>query len=538
MPTTSPSTHPDPTTSSATRTHLGAAVLLALLLVATALATVTTSPAAAITGGRDAPAPYSFMGSLQLLDGPRDDGHVCGVSLIAPQWAITAGHCTRTAADVIDEPTTGSPRHWQVRFGSTQVGTGGDLVDVERFVQLNNRYFVDDLALLRLARPVQGTPIAMTTTTPAVGTPTRILGWGQTCHDPVAERCSPTHLQEAGVSIQGRRACHALDHTFCVGRADGEVQPENMDSGGPALVLVDGRWTLAGTTEGGGLGDDPASLYTDTSAYQDWIQGLVSGAVPIPADTPFRSNALRGTALVGGCSAAVFRSPQSRRSDPAMVLTNGHCVDPRPEPGGGLRGRADDQRVLVKDRHGDTVVRAHTTRLLHATMTGTDVAVYRLDTSYADLRARKVPVFALAPHGPRVGQRVRVLSAGSAEDYTCTVAAIVPGLVEAGYTQHGAIRYQRQRGCAGSAVGDGKGPGHGDSGSPLVDPRSGRIVGIHGTGNDEGLRCLEDNPCEVDARGRRTSVMNARYGQQTALLRACLAPGSRMALSRPACTLA
>jgi hypothetical protein len=292
---------------------------------------------------------------------------------------------------------------------------------------------------------------------------------------------------------------------------------------------------LAGTVEGGGSGTDTAAVYTDLARYQDWIQGYISGRVPIPADTPFPSRSLRGTAVIDGCSAAVIRSPRSRASDPAMLLTNGHCVYPRPRPGRSITGRPDNQRVLIKNPNGNTIVRAHTKRLVYATMTGTDVAVYRLDQSFAQLRATGVKVRSLAVDGPRPGQKVRVLSAGSGKAWTCTVAKITPGLLEAGYTQKHAIGYRTRRGCSATY---GAGPGHGDSGSPLVDPRTGKIVGIHNTGNDSGLRCTEDNPCEIDAQGHRTSVKGARYGQQTAMLRDCLIAGSRIALSRPACALA
>src|SRR5690242_3197088 len=92
------------------------------------VATITTvAPALAIRGGVDAPAPYAFSGSLQRPDSPREDGHTCGVTLVAPLWAVTAGHCTKhnpSGAQV------GRPKDWTIRLGTTDAGSGGEVIAV------------------------------------------------------------------------------------------------------------------------------------------------------------------------------------------------------------------------------------------------------------------------------------------------------------------------------------------------------------------------------------------------------------------------
>ena len=492
------------------------AVVFRAALLAVAVSTAAPQPAAAITGGNESPAPYSFMGSLQRLDSPRDDLHVCGAALIAPTWALTAGHCARSAADILDEPTSGRPRHWRVRFGSLDVTSGGELVDVAQFVQLNNRYFDRDLALLRLARPVRAAPVAIADKAPPVGTLARILGWGQACADSSRPRCLPQRLREADTQIQPRRTCGAADGLLCMGSLDGRVGPANMDSGGPALVMDNGRWTLLGSVEGGG-GNEPA-VYTNVTVYRDWIDRHVSGRTPIPADTPFPSRLLAGTVKLGACSGAVVRSARSRASDAALVLTNGHCAEPRPARSKVVVNRPGRQLAIILDEHGEPLVRAYTTRLVYATITGTDVAVYRLGTTYEQLAADGLRAFALSTRGPRPGQELRVLSGMSGRDWTCTVQTLVAALREVGYTQRHAIRYRSHPGCN---------PGHGDSGSPLVDIATGEIVGVHSTSSDGGSRCEENNPCEVGPRGGVVSVKGRKYGQQTALLSRCLTSGSK-----------
>lgn len=214
-----------------------------------------------------------------------------------------------------------------------------------------------------------------------------------------------------------------------------------------------------------------------------------------------------------------------------MVLTNGHCVDERPAPNSVVLDQPDRRFVFVKDHNGRTVLRATTDRLVYATITGSDVAVYRLDTSYAQLVAAGVHVFDLARSGPVAGDAIHVASGLIGRHWDCTVDAIVPRLDEAGYTQRDAIRYRSQPGC-----GPEDNPGHGSSGSPLVSRESGEIVGIHGTGNDDGLECTQNNPCEVGPDGTVTAVKDRKYGQQTAWLNECLVSGSRFDVSRPGCS--
>jgi V8-like Glu-specific endopeptidase len=475
------------------------------VLLATSLAVVATvnavAPAQAVRGGVEAPAPYPFSGSLQRPDSPREDGHTCGVTLIAPTWAVTAGHCTKNNPSGAQ---VGRPKNWTVRLGTTDAGSGGEVIAVERFVTHSPHPVREgDIGLLKLKKPARTAPVALPAARPSDGTRVRILGWGMTC-DRRAPECYPKKLREADTVVQPAALCERsgiqVERELCVGAPDGSVAATNMDSGGPGLVRAGDRWVIAGIVSGSN-GDDQPVLYTDVHYFKGWIDDVVTGRTN-PPDTPVPN--LEGAALLGNfCSASVVRTGRTRLGDPALLLTNGHCVPERPAPGETLEDLAIDLPVTIGDRQGYLQAKARTTRLVRATMTGTDTALYRLDQTYAQLLAKGVKIFTLADRPATPGTKIDIVSAGNGEVFRCAVEAVVPHLREEGYTQDNAYRYDPE--CK---------PSHGGSGSPLVLQDGVTVVGVHSTGNDNGEQCTADNPCEVAPDGTVTVRQGARYGQR------------------------
>ncbi|MCO8275453.1 trypsin-like serine protease [Actinoplanes sp. TRM 88003] len=487
------------------------------LIVAAALAVAT--PAAAIRGGHDVTKAYPFAGSLQRPESPRADGHVCGVTLIAPQWALTAGHCVRNAGGA----QVGTPQGWKVRIGSLSATSGGRVVAVDKFYAYGAEPVFDgDIALIHLATPVRAVPAKLPATRPAEHTPVRIAGWGMTC----AERqpaCYPDRLQEADTIVQPVGACElssiVAERELCVGSPDGSVAAADLDSGGPALVRAGHRWAVAGVVSGSN-GDDQPVVYTDVHHFTRWITSIVDGT-DVPDDSIVPD--LEGAVAFNGCSASVVRTATSALTDPALLLTNGHCVAERPAPGKAIVDQSDDSRVHVLNKQGFVQASARTTRLLYATMTGTDLAVYRLDKTYAQLG---VKTFTLGTTVATAGTKLTIIAGGTGRRYSCTVDAVVPHLREADYQQDGSYRYDESCGAT-----------HGASGAPLVLGDGRTVVGVHGTGNDSGELCTENNACEVAADGTVRAEKNRRYGQRTTMLAACLTKNSRLDLTRPGCAL-
>jgi V8-like Glu-specific endopeptidase len=497
-------------------------LLAAVALVATAAGVVAAQAGPVRT---ESTQPYSFMGSLQRPNEPdvkSPDGHVCGVILLAPQWALTASHCARNP----NLAPVGTPRGWRVRIGSLNTTSGGELVEVDKFYRRaveREGIFGKDLALLHLTTPVQAEPVRLAEAALAEGSQARLLGWGMTCDDRDNPECYPTHLREVDLEVQPVSVCpEASEGELCIGSRDGSVGATNMDSGGPALVRDGDGWALAGTVSG------PSSagptLFTGVTHHVDWINGIVTGS-SVPPEVAMPS--LEGSVNLRTCMGSVVRTATSQPEDPALLLTNGHCVEgERPAPGSALVDQSADREVIIADREGYAQTTATANRLVYATMTGTDIALYRLDKTYAQLAAEGAKVFQLTGTPPSAGDQVDVIT--ETRRATCSVEAVVPHLREEGYQLDNSMRYTATEDCR---------LHQGNSGSALVASDGDSVVGVHNTTNINGERCTKDNPCEVAEDGTVTVEMGRSYAQQVDAIPACLTVGSVLDLSRPGCTL-
>lgn len=65
---------------------------------------------------------------------------------------------------------------------------------------------------------------------------------------------------------------------LCAGHADGSQDACLGDSGGPLIVLLDGKWTLAGITSAGfGCGEPrQPGIYHNVAVTADWIRSVIS----------------------------------------------------------------------------------------------------------------------------------------------------------------------------------------------------------------------------------------------------------------------
>jgi hypothetical protein len=267
------------------------------------------------------------------------------------------------------------------------------------------------------------------------------------------------------------------------------------------------------------------------------VGAVGAGASPAAAATPSRTERGRTTALaavtlastiaLNNCSASLVRYPTSVSTDRGLMLTNGHCFEGGfLSAGQVLLNRASSRTGRLLNAAGTTLGTVRADRVLYATMTNTDVTLYRLTDTYAALTSRfGATALTISRTHPSAGA-VGIPSGFFSRIFNCSLTAFVPTLREGSWTWHDSLKYNT--GC--NTI-------HGTSGSPIVDVASGMVVGINNTGNDNGERCTLNNPCEVDQSGRVTVIQGQSYGQETFWFTTCLTPSNVLDLNVAGCQL-
>lgn len=231
--------------------------LFAGTLAAPASTTYTWNDASDISplvvGGRPATENYPFM---VYVSG-------CTGTLIKGNWAVTAKHCSTPSS---------------VRVGSINRSSGGTVVRVTRAV---NHPSVD-VKLLQLASSVTYAPAPIPSTSGAVGTATRIIGWGQTCA-PRGCGSAPAVANELDTSIVADSRCSGINgpYEICTNNTNGNSGACYGDSGGPQVRRVNGVWNLIGATSRAGNNNSTCatgpSIYVDLPSIRSWISTQVGG---------------------------------------------------------------------------------------------------------------------------------------------------------------------------------------------------------------------------------------------------------------------
>jgi secreted trypsin-like serine protease len=258
-------------------------------------ALLAPASASAITGGQPATRDYPFMAALHY-----QGEFICGASLVAPNWALSAAHCVASeqASD------------FSVRIGTQDLnGSAGETIPVAQVIR-HERYGQPrsdshDVALFRLARPSStGSPVALAdpaTEKPlwAPGRPALVVGFG--CQDFPACLLFDGRLREADVPMASDSACafaYLVTGDFepqtmvCAGEPGSGRDACQGDSGGP-LVADDGAGAFRQVgVVSWGLGCGSPTQYGvyarvgDQELY-DWIRPRIaaagSGAAPPPA---------------------------------------------------------------------------------------------------------------------------------------------------------------------------------------------------------------------------------------------------------------
>ncbi len=247
----------------------------AMLLFALSSAANTIKPK--IVGGTEAePNEFPYIVSLHA-----SYGHICGGSLIAPNWVLTAAHCVSGS----------SPQRVYIGLHDQRDKSGAEVIGVKtriRHPQYNRMSMDYDFALLELERSSSYPWVDINTEELAISDEpgqeimSTTAGWGETRQSMILGAAD--RLQKVDVPLVSHETCSnayprgVTERMICAGYPEGQKDACYGDSGGPLIVRdAEGVVKLVGVVSWGEGCARPNKygVYSKVNAVVDWIQETV-----------------------------------------------------------------------------------------------------------------------------------------------------------------------------------------------------------------------------------------------------------------------
>jgi hypothetical protein len=236
-----------------------------------------------------------------------------------------------------------------------------------------------------------------------------------------------------------------------------------------------------------------------------------------------------GIIALSNCSGSLVRFEDSSDFEPAMILTNGHCLGGGfLNPGEVVFNEKTSRSFTVLSKMASPLGKINADKIVYGTMTKTDMALYQLKETYTQILTKfNIAPLTLARDYADPETEIEIISGYWKKGYGCKHGGLVHKLKEGDWMWEDSIRFS-QPGCETIP---------GTSGSPIIARGTKVVIGVNNTGNESGQKCTVNNPCEIDVEGNVTYKKGLSYGQQTAWIYSCLGADHQLDLSLPNCQL-